>query len=390
MIRPYITIVMQNSRVMNMISIINIPSYQATKFSRKFKEIPIVACTLLMMIYSLGCQDDSAQDEFDYTLQRSLDQSTVDQSTVDQSTVDQDHGLNDLDMQLVPIEDMSDLDLLSDAGSSQGGSHNDLSLNTDDDDDDGDGIPNDWDESPNDSSWPGSAFPDTVYAHTDDALFALDVKALVLTQVADFSFDVEGIHRITDIAIDRVGVLWAISFNTLWLCHPQTGVCRKKGSLPFTNFNGLTFIPGSHFNESRDVLIAIDNFGSWRRLDFLRDILVDELVGIYPNERSSGDAFSIEGIGTFASVKRDGVNSDIIVKVNPTSPDQLEDFVTLDGYQSIFGLAGWRGKLFAFDESGTVLMIDLETREITNLNAQNVAWWGAGVSSVIRSTPTRP
>ena len=35
----------------------------------------------------------------------------------------------------------------------------------------------------------------------------------------------------------------------------------------------------------------------------------------------------------------------------------------------------WRGVLFAFDESGAVLAINLETREVTQLNAQAERWW---------------
>ena len=254
-------------------------------------------------------------------------------------------------------------------------------------DDDADGIPNMWDPSPMDPAWPGRAFPDTVYAQTASALYALDVKSLTLDAIADFSFDTSGNHQITDIAIDRAGVLWAITFNTLWLCHPQTGECRSQARLPFTNFNGLTFVSGSFFGEPRDVLVGIDSTGSWRRLDFLRDILVDELLGIYPGDRSSGDAFSIEDVGTFASVKRAGVNSDIIINVNPVRPDETVDFVVLEGYSSVYGLAGWRGQLFAFDESGAVLAIDLNSREIRVLNVQSERWWGAAVSSVIRSAP---
>ena len=253
------------------------------------------------------------------------------------------------------------------------------------DDDDSDGIPNDWDPAPSDPQWPGRALSDTVYAQTSSSLFALDVKGLTLQRVADFSFDTEGNHQITDIAIDRAGVLWAITFNTLWLCHPQTGECRSQARLPFTNFNGLTFVSGSLFGEEKDVLVGIDSAGAWRRLDFLRDILVDELLGVYPNERSSGDAFSIEGVGTYASVKREGVPSDIIVQVNPTQPGEIEDVLTLEGYQSVYGLAGWRGRLFAFDESGAALVINLETLEVTEMMTQGERWWGAAVSSVIRS-----
>lgn len=252
-------------------------------------------------------------------------------------------------------------------------------------DDDLDGIPDTWDPAPQDPDWPGRALPDTVYAHTADELYALGVKVFRLNLIAPFSFDVESNQQITDIAIDRSGVLWAISFNTLWICHPRTGECRSQGRLPFTNFNGLTFISGSLFGEERDVLVGIDIPGRWRRLDIREGVIEDESLGSYPNETSSGDAFSIEGVGTFAAVKRAGAAGDVIVRVNPLRPSEISDVVTLTGYTKIYGMAGWRGALFAFDESGAIIRIDLNTNEVMTLNTQPASWWGAGVSSILYS-----
>ena len=73
------------------------------------------------------------------------------------------------------------------------------------------------------------------------------------------------------------------------------------------------------------------------------------------------------------------------MRVNPTQPGQVSDVVTLDGYQKIYGLAGWRGALFAFDESGAIIRIDRNTNEVMALNTQQASWWGAGVSSILYS-----
>ena len=256
-------------------------------------------------------------------------------------------------------------------------------------DSDQDGLPDTWDPAPNDPDWPGRALPDTVYAHTDSDLYALSVKGFQLNLVASFTFDVDGVHRVTDIAFDRSGVLWAITFNTLWLCHPRTGECRSQGRLPFTNFNGLTFLPGSFFDTPRDVLVGIDIPGAWRTLILNNGEIESELLGMYPNETSSGDAFSIEGVGTFAAVKRPGLSSDLIISVNPNQPREIEDVVVLEGYNKIYGLAGWRGALFAFDETGAVLHIDLETRQVNPIGRLEASWWGAGVSSVLYTEPDR-
>lgn len=332
----------------------------------------IRAYSLLLIIFICACDERSSNRDLDIEADSGLVSDSLDFT----SGGEIDYGTTDAFLE--SVNDASVNDILDQDP------YNDGMDDTDNIDSDGDGISDLWDDDPNNPQWPGATFPDTVYAHTADELYALDVKSLSLIKVADFSFDVEGRQQITDIAIDQAGVLWAISFNTLWLCHPQRGECRSKARLPFTNFNGLSFIPGHYFGQERDVLVAADQAGALRRLDLVDDTLVDELIGMYPDERSSGDLFSIQDVGTFASVKRNQVNSDIIVKLDDANPRQLSDFIVLDGYQAIYGLAGWRGKLFAFDESGAVILVDLETRQTQVLSDQRIRWWGAGVSSVLR------
>jgi hypothetical protein len=254
-----------------------------------------------------------------------------------------------------------------------------------------DGIPDAWDPAPQDTNWPGKSLPDTVYAHTSSELFRLDVKDTVLASVAPFNYDISGLHQMTDIAIDRAGVLWAISFNRLWLCHPRTGACRNQGELPpDRSFNGLTFLPGGLFMENRDVLVGIENEGTWRRFNVNADGVDTSILGSYFVESLSGDVFSIEGVGTYAAVTRPGVADNIIVEINSRDPSDIEDVAVLEGYTGIFGVAGWRGELFAFDSSGVVLRVDLNTSEVTVIFDQNEAWWGAGVSSVIYSVADEP
>ena len=88
---------------------------------------------------------------------------------------------------------------------------------------DQDGIPDQWDPAPMDMNWPGRALPSTVYANTSSELYALDVKRLSLSYVTTFRFDRIGEHLLTDIAFDRSGILWATSYDRLWVCHPQRG-----------------------------------------------------------------------------------------------------------------------------------------------------------------------
>ena len=252
---------------------------------------------------------------------------------------------------------------------------------------DQDGIPDQWDPAPMDMNWPGRALPSTVYANTSSDLYALDVKRLSLSYVTTFRFDRIGEHLLTDIAFNRSGILWATSYDRLWVCHPQRGECRDQGSLP-TQFNGLTFIPGDLFSADQDILVGISLDGTWYQLDVSNGLVSGFIMGSYPNESSSGDAFSIEDLGTFAAVKRPNVDDDIIISLNPTRVNQINDIATLTGYQNIFGLAGWRGLLFAFDETGAILQINLQTREVLTVANDGHSWWGAGVSSVLHTRPS--
>lgn len=252
---------------------------------------------------------------------------------------------------------------------------------------DQDGIPDEWDPAPNDASWPGRTLPDTVYAHTSDALYSLDIKSTRPTLIAPFTFEAEEAF-ITDIAINRAGVLWAISFQNVYICHAQEAYCKPQGYLPNERLNGLTFISGSVYNQDKDVLVGIDQFGTWYALsnEGFGNTFMAEEVGRYPlGDRSSGDVFSIEDVGTFASIKRAGESSDLIMTLDPQRVFLGDDLLFLDGYQAIYGLAGWRGLLFAFDESGAILRVNTQDLSFDLLSNEGLAWWGAGVSSVIYS-----
>ncbi len=258
-------------------------------------------------------------------------------------------------------------------------------------DQDGDGLSDDRDLAPNDPNWPGQARPDTIYANTSTKLFALEVKTDRLIEVNTFSFEPDYRNElITDIAFDQNNVLWAISFRKLFICHAQTAFCRYQGSLPYT-FNGLTWLPGDVVGQANEILVGLEREGSWYHLNLANGQnngqVPVSLIGEYlPARLSSGDAFYIDGIGAFASIEYLLADDNQIVKISPQNPDLIDEvFVDALGYQKIYGLAGWRGFLYAFDETGTVLKINLQTRGITRLNTAPQPWWGAGVSTVLYS-----
>jgi len=249
-------------------------------------------------------------------------------------------------------------------------------------DQDYDGVPDKADLFPQDPGLPGVALPNTVYAHTSDTLYSMDVKMYKLDKVGDFAWPDDGAtHKMTDIGIDRYGVLYGTSFEYLYTCHPQTTQCHLVAKLP-SAFNGLTMVPAGAIDPDDDVLVGISEEGGWYRLDIDQETLEATELGNYGSKyASAGDAYSIAGIGTFAAVHKDGVNDNVLVSVDPATGEVLEDVGVIDGYVGIFGLAGWTDKAFAFDKTGAVVVIDTATAEIKVIHETEISWWGAGVAT---------
>jgi hypothetical protein len=252
-------------------------------------------------------------------------------------------------------------------------------------DDDGDGIPDSADPFPADATRPGRAMPSTVYMHTASELFSMDVKMYKVTWLGNFQWpDDGGVHKMTDIAIDRWGVLYGVSFDRLYVCHPFTAECWGQGSLP-DGFNGLTLVPKGVLGDE-DVLIGVSGAGHWFRLEPAPGgtVSVTELGDYGSGYSSSGDAYSIAGVGTFAAVDKVGESHDYLVRIDPANGKVLEEIGKLEGYWAIYGLAGWSDHAFAFDAGGDILIIDTNSGEVVKVISETThEWWGAGVWTVL-------
>jgi hypothetical protein len=251
---------------------------------------------------------------------------------------------------------------------------------------DNDFVPDGADPWPNDPTWPGVASVNAVYAHTQDALYRMDVKTLKLDYVGNFNNEGAPWTQVTDIGIDRYGVLYAVTFNQIGVCQPKTAKCRVLGSLP-QMFNGMTLIPGAELgSESPDALIGVAVSGDWYRLELAGSGVKSTYYGGYgPKYSSSGDVFSIEGVGTFATVIKSGsFGGDWLVRVDPKSGVVVEEIAQISNLSALYGVAGWTQSAFIFSENGTIVQVDLPTGAVLDVPSDVVApWWGAGVRTVI-------
>ena len=249
------------------------------------------------------------------------------------------------------------------------------------DDRDQDSIPDDYDPFPDDPLRPGVAGHETIYAHDHSTLHYMNVVTYAIGTIGALSFVDAAGGSMTDIAIDRYGVLYGCTYTDLFVCHPQSAECWHIGPLSGT-YNGLTFVPAGTLDPNEDVLVAIASSGDWYRLDgYLNQQLTTSLIGGYgPGNYSSGDAFSIDSVGSWAAI-----NGGHIVSVSPTDGTVGPEFATAG--TNIWGLAGWLDEVFAFDASGQVFSIDPATGSTALITTAPNSWWGAGVRTWIPPNP---
>jgi hypothetical protein len=190
----------------------------------------------------------------------------------------------------------------------------------------------------------------------------------------------------TDIAIDRYGVLWGVTFDRLYVCHPQTAQCFTVATLP-ADFNGLTMVPGALLGGGdEDVLVGISEDGGWWRLDVDGAAVTPVKLGSFGGGwGSSGDAYAIEGVGTFAAADLSAGADDALLTLDPATGQAVGQVAPLTGYSGVYGLAGWTERAFAFEEGGDILVIDIASGSVSVLAETGKAWWGAGVRT--RITP---
>lgn len=253
-----------------------------------------------------------------------------------------------------------------------------------DPDDDNDLVPDEDDEAPFDPVWPGLALPGSIYAHTSSALFRWTPALGTPLPVGIFSLPSDGYnHQVTDIAIDLDGKLFAVTFDALYRCSASNADCVLL-AVTDQSFNGFTLVPKGTLSPVSDELVAISQSGAWNHVVLNGTTASISPLGSYGgNYSSSGDAYSIDELGTFAAVNKTGASSDLLVRVDPLTGAVIEEIGAIVGYDEVWGLAGLADAAYGFDEGGAIIKLDLDTGAATVVLPadQGEPWWGAGVST---------
>jgi hypothetical protein len=221
-----------------------------------------------------------------------------------------------------------------------------------------------------------------LYAHTSTTLYRLQLATSSFAKVGTFSFN-KNDGYVTDIAVDRNGVLFALTFDDVFQCNVETAACLWLASLP-GSFNGMTFVPEGTVLPDQEALIGIAESGTWTHVQVVGGKATLKALGSYGGGwLSSGDAFSVVGVGTYATLKGKG-SSDSLALVDPKN-GKIIKVIGETGASSLFGLAWWQNVFYAFSSSGKVYTLDTTTGKATQVQGISVpsgaAWWGAGVST---------
>lgn len=226
-----------------------------------------------------------------------------------------------------------------------------------------------------------------VYAHTADSLYAIDPRSFTVTRVGDFIWP-DGPSQMTDLAINATGEAWGITFTSLYRVDLATARCTFVAPFAGAVFNGLSFIPGGEL-EPGEVLVAANRNGAYVRVDPATGAI--RQLGLYgPDTGSSGDLVSVAGGGTFATI----VDLDVgfgeepveyLARIDPTNGRATRIGPT--GVTRTWGVGYWRSRVYGFTEGGAVVTLDITTGRATEVARNNVAWWGAAVTTIAPVAP---
>jgi hypothetical protein len=246
-------------------------------------------------------------------------------------------------------------------------------------DDTGGGGPDAGDSGSGSGSGSGDVSVTYVYAHTSSALYKVDPDTLAITKIANFVWS-NGSDSMTDIAIDKTGVMIGVSYTSVYRLDVTTAVATRMSDGLSGTFNGLSFVPAAMLGTTGDdVLVGTRNAdGVVFRIDPMtgQATAIGNMGGSFA---SSGDLVAVTNFGT-AQTADNGLSADRLVRLAPQT--FAATAVGSDiGYGEIWGVAYWKDKIFGFTSGGEFVTIDPATGVGTLVQSNGPAWWGAAVTT---------
>jgi hypothetical protein len=250
---------------------------------------------------------------------------------------------------------------------------------------DDDGAADDDDDGPTPDAYvpppPGDSDA-AVYAHSSSNLYRVDPDTFEVSEVGPFQWST-GFDSMTDIAIDKDGVMIGISYDKVYRVDADTAVATLLSDDLQGMFNGLSFVPAGQVGmpEGPDVLVGSRNTdGKIFSID-PNTGAVAEIGDMGGEWVSSGDIVSVYGFGTVATVTTSGgLGADVLARLEPGT-FAATPIGAGTGYSDLWGIGFWKGKVFGFAEDGNFVLVDTTSGAASPVETSAPRWWGAAVTT---------
>lgn len=230
-----------------------------------------------------------------------------------------------------------------------------------------------------------------VYAHSGAMLYRLDSETLVASPVGPMSGI--GTQNLLDLAVDKNDVLVGITRDKLFSLSATNGGATLIRDLESSaqDLTSLSFVPEDLDDQaSADILVSANDQGTVFRIDPMTGTATQ--IGSYGSTangvvRSSGDLFGVRGFGIFATVDVGNDTEDYLARIDPNDGWKATPIGAGTGYDKIFGLGYWDGKIYGFVDNGfevgggKMIEINPASGAATMIGAGDVRWFGAGVAT---------
>lgn len=231
-----------------------------------------------------------------------------------------------------------------------------------------------------------------LFAHTGQDLYRLDPNTFEILPVGPFN---TGGPSMLDIAIDKNDRMVGVSLFKLWSIDRTSGAATEISDFDGSTdgLTSLSFVPLDDGDpESAERLITIGASGNVYEVNPLTGattLLGNLGLSSGSQLRAGGDLVSVRGLGTFASVAvgNTPTDPDCLATINTTTWAATLIGATSTGFDKVFGLGYWGGRVLGFVDNGsgagtgTIIDIDTVTGVGALVEVSAERWLGAAVAT---------
>jgi hypothetical protein len=231
-----------------------------------------------------------------------------------------------------------------------------------------------------------------VFAHTGNTLYQVDDTDFTADEVGTITgLPVGGggqPAQLLDLALDGNDRMLGVTAEEIYEIDSATGAATLVRALPdeAQGATSLSFIPRD--GGMADILVTANGAGDVYRIDATGAATLLGNYGMSGGKqiRSSGDLFGVRDFGIFATVDLMGETEDYLARIDPDTW-QATLIGQGTGFDKIFGLGFWGGKIYGFVDdgfdasTGKLIEIDPVTGDAISRKMGSLRWFGAAVAT---------